>query len=191
MDFDTDDDQTGDDTGGSDGGSDDADDYTVWGGTGDDDGSADDQGDDGFSDDQDDDGWDGGADDSDADGWGDGSDDSGDYGSSNDGSTTDALDYGANAGKAVDLGPVMNTIGDGIHVVVDSALSGIAYGFGGAAGLLGNEQDEANWNDTGNKSLENARASARNLQRDLGLMDGEREPLPYTDSGERCPVQHD
>jgi hypothetical protein len=147
-------------------------------------------GDEESSDDQSDNGSDGSASDGGDDSWGGVSDDWGGDGGSEDGGTTDAMAYGTNADRAVELGPVLNTVGDSAHVVVDSALSAIAYGFGGAAGLLGNEQDAANWNDVGNKSLENARISGRNLRRDIGVMDGEREPLPYTDSGERCPVEH-
>lgn len=80
---------------------------------------------------------------------------------------------------------------DTIGAAGDGVLSLMAHGVGGVAGLLGNEQDAANWHDVGAKELENARAAARNAMRDVGVMVGDREARPYPDGHDQCPAPHE
>jgi hypothetical protein len=156
---------------------------------------ADGDGSEGEGDDGDFDGDDGGDD-----GWGAG--DSGQPDENGDGASEDSLagataDYSAyepspyqirhtNSAAEIAAFAAMDTVG----AAGDGALSLLAHGVGGVAGLLGNDQDAANWHDLGNKELENARASARNAMRDVGAMEGDREVRPYPDGHDQCPVPH-
>jgi hypothetical protein len=175
-------------------------------------------GDEGSFDDQGDDGWDYSADDGDTDNGGDGSDDSGDDGSSEAG-TTGAADYSGYTGSTDDggdQGAGSDSSWDPADQATDSLGSGlgeIGHGAWEAARGLGNAARDLGWgtldaagdiaghfeeayhgfvddqpalqeNHALHEGLRQAmRGSRENILRDLGIHDGERDPDPERSAG--------